>query len=292
MQLRRLGSIIVKELRQLRRDRLTFAMIIGIPTMQLVLFGYAINTDVRHLRAAVADEAHTQLSRRLVADAHARGMKVVLDGVFNHVGTHHPAFRDVREKGQTSRFADWFAIKGWEPFDYEGWFGFGELPTFRKSDQHGLASESVRKHIYEVTRRWMDPDGDGDPSDGVDGWRLDVANEIPMPFWHEWCAFVRGINPDAYITGEIWQRADPWLDGKSFDAVMNYEFAKPAIRWAIDRKNKISASQLDAKLAEPRGMTDEQVSSNISMMPSCAMARADRSSGRHEMRAVRTARRT
>ena len=68
MQLRRLGSIIVKELRQLRRDRLTFAMIIGIPTMQLVLFGYAINLDVRHLEAAVLDQANTSRSRELIAD--------------------------------------------------------------------------------------------------------------------------------------------------------------------------------------------------------------------------------
>ena len=185
-------------------------------------------------------------------EAKKMGFRVIIDGVWNHVGTAHPAFRDVREKGQASRFADWFSVKSWEPFDYEGWFGFGELPTFRKSDEHGLASESVRKHIYEVTRRWMDPDGDGDPSDGIDGWRLDVANEIPMPFWHEWCKFVRSINPDAYITGEIWHRADPWLDGKSFDAVMNYEFAKPAIRWALDRKNKLTASELDARLAELR----------------------------------------
>ena len=185
-------------------------------------------------------------------EAKSMGFRVIIDGVWNHVGTRHPAFRDVREKGRDSRFADWFSVKSWDPFDYEGWFGFGELPTFRKSDEHGLASEAARRHIFEVTRRWMDPDGDGDPSDGVDGWRLDVANEIPMPFWHEWCRFVRSINPQAYITGEIGQRAEPWLDGKAFDAVMNYEFAKPAIRWVLDRKNKIKASELDAKLADLR----------------------------------------
>ena len=67
MNLRRLGSIVIKELRQLRRDRITFAMIIGIPTMQLVLFGYAINLDVRHLDAAVLDQAHTVRSRELIA---------------------------------------------------------------------------------------------------------------------------------------------------------------------------------------------------------------------------------
>src|SRR5690606_31953748 len=68
MSLRRLGSIVVKELRQLRRDRLTFAMIVGIPTMQLVLFGYAINLDVRHLDAAVLDQAGTARSRELIAE--------------------------------------------------------------------------------------------------------------------------------------------------------------------------------------------------------------------------------
>jgi ABC-2 type transport system permease protein len=71
MSLRRLGSIVLKELRQLRRDRLTFAMIVGIPTMQLVLFGYAINLDVRHLEAAVLDEADTARSRELVAGMEA-----------------------------------------------------------------------------------------------------------------------------------------------------------------------------------------------------------------------------
>jgi ABC-2 type transport system permease protein len=68
MSLRRLLSIVVKELRQLRRDRLTFAMIIGIPTMQLLLFGFAINLDVRHLDAAVLDQAQTARSRELIAE--------------------------------------------------------------------------------------------------------------------------------------------------------------------------------------------------------------------------------
>jgi ABC-2 type transport system permease protein len=74
MSLRRLGSIVIKELRQLRRDRLTFAMIIGIPTMQLILFGYAINLDVRNLETAVLDQANTARSRELVADMAATGV--------------------------------------------------------------------------------------------------------------------------------------------------------------------------------------------------------------------------
>jgi cyclomaltodextrinase len=183
--------------------------------------------------------------------AKGRGFRVILDGVWNHVGTAHPAFKDVERNGKRSKYADWFEIRSWRPFEYAGWAGFGELPVFAKSPE-GLASDGVKQHIFDVTRRWMDPDGDGDPSDGIDGWRLDVPNEIAMPFWEEWCALVREINPEAYITGEIWRRADAWLDGKHFDAVMNYPFAESVIRWVGDVARKIGPSELDRRLAELR----------------------------------------
>ncbi|MEY5060171.1 MAG: Neopullulanase 2, partial [Planctomycetota bacterium] len=187
----------------------------------------------------------------LVAELHKAGIKVVLDGVFNHVGDQHEAFADVRANGAKSRFSDWFAIKSFEPFSYEGWAGFGQLPAFAKSEK-GFASDAVRRHIFAVTRRWMDPNMDGDPSDGIDGWRLDVPNEVPMPFWREWRAHVKAINPDAYISGEIWSRADDWLGVRGFDAVMNYPFASAAVQWVGGGARKITASELDSRLAELR----------------------------------------
>lgn len=183
--------------------------------------------------------------------AKERGFRVIIDGVFNHVGTQHPAFRDVVANGKESPYADWFDVRSWDPFVYEGWAGFGDLPVFKKSPD-GLENDVVKEHIFNVTRRWMDPDGDGDPSDGIDGWRLDVPNEIPIPFWVEWCAYVRSINPNAYISGEIWDRADEWLDGRSFDAVMNYEFAKVAFDWIGAKNAKISATEADQRLASLR----------------------------------------
>ena len=184
-------------------------------------------------------------------EAKARGFRVIIDGVFNHVGTAHPAFRDVLRKGRESRFADWFDVRNWDPFEYEGWAGFGGLPAFKKNDD-GIECQAVKDHIFAITRRWMDPDGDGDPSDGIDGWRLDVPNEIALPFWIEWCAEVRSINPEAYISGEIWDRAEEWLDGRSFDAVMNYEFAKVLFDWIGAKNEKITASRADQRLAELR----------------------------------------
>ncbi|MEZ6016458.1 MAG: alpha amylase N-terminal ig-like domain-containing protein [Planctomycetota bacterium] len=184
----------------------------------------------------------------LLKECKARGLRVILDGVFNHVGVRHPAFVDVLANGKDSRFADWFDVRSWEPFDYVGWAGFGELPVFAKAP-HGFASDAVKEHLFAITRRWMDPDGDGDPSDGIDGWRLDVPMEVAMPFWEEWRDLVKSINPDAYITGEVWDLAESWLDGERFDAVMNYRFADTVVAWIGHRADKISASELDRRLA-------------------------------------------
>ena len=188
---------------------------------------------------------------QFIKEAHAAGFHVIIDGVFNHVGRNHPAFQDVLKNGRDSKYADWFDVISWEPFKYRGWAGHDSLPVFKKSAD-GLACEAVKQHIFNVTRRWMDPDGDGDPGDGIDGWRLDVPNEIPMPFWTHWRKLVKSINPEAYITGEIWDQADAWLDGNHFDAVMNYQFAHAAIAWICNRQQKISPSQINNRLARLR----------------------------------------
>lgn len=192
-----------------------------------------------------------RLFLELVAACHERGMKVVIDGVWNHVGQRHPAFADILARGADSPYADWFDVVSWDPFVHRGWAGFDDLPVFKK-DADGLASDAVVEHIHAVTRRWMDPNGDGDPSDGVDGWRLDVPMEIPMPFWDEWRRVVKSINPDAYLSGEVWDRADAWLDGRRFDAVMNYRFADAAVAWIGFEERKITPTELDRRLAELR----------------------------------------
>ncbi|XAM01639.1 alpha-amylase family glycosyl hydrolase [Phycisphaeraceae bacterium D3-23] len=198
-------------------------------------------------------------------DAHNQGFRVVLDGVFNHVGTAHPFFQDVLKNGRDSDYADWFAITDWgDPrnwgnadmhgkpggIQWEAWDQpNGALPAFRKDAELGLAP-GPRQHILDITTRWMDPNGDGDPSDGIDGWRLDVPNDIPHPFWIAWRAHVKAINPDAYITGEIWQWAHPWLQGDQFDAVMNYRFAEAATDFFIDQRDAITPSEFAARLDE------------------------------------------
>jgi glycosidase len=99
-----------------------------------------------------------------------------------------------------------------------------------------LHSESLRQHIFNVTKRWLDPDKDGNPADGVDGFRLDVSGEIPMGFWRDYRKIVRSVNPEAYIVGVIWwlewpdKLLDPkvFLEGDQYDAIMNYRWFRIA----------------------------------------------------------------
>ncbi len=190
----------------------------------------------------------------LIEQAHKRGIRIVIDGVFNHSGVEFWAFQDIQEKQQDSDYRDWFDVTAWDDpatpntneFDYNGWWGYKGLPEF-KEDENGLVSP-VRDYVFDITRRWMDPDGDGDPSDGVDGWRLDVANEVAAPFWHEWSRLVKTINPAAITVGELWDDASEWIKDGRFDNVMNYLFAKTVVDFFVDQDSSISVSEFDNEL--------------------------------------------
>ena len=191
---------------------------------------------------------------QLIEECHNRNIKIIIDGVFNHVGTTFWAFQDVIEKQENSSYKDWFVIKQWDDpltseneFDYECWAGARSLPEFRE-DENGLV-DPVKNHVHSIVKRWIDPNQDGDPSDGIDGWRLDVAEKVNIKFWIEFRGWTKTINPEAYTTGELWWEdwqnnimvnAAPWFQSGAFDADMNYRFANAVKEWVIDVKNKIS----------------------------------------------------
>lgn len=184
----------------------------------------------------------------LIKEVHARGMKIIIDGVFNHTGTQFWAFKDIVENQEQSKYKDWYTIVKYDDpnteeneFEYEGWLGVKDLPEI-KEDSLGLVEEPSN-HVKAIVQRWMDPNNDGDPSDGIDGWRLDVAEMVELEFWREFRTWVKEINPDAYITGEIWwhhwdknemMNAASWLQGDAFDAVMNYRFTRALKKMVVD----------------------------------------------------------
>lgn len=162
--------------------------------------------------------------RALIDASHARGLKVVLDGVFNHASRGFFQFNDLLEQGEASAYRDWFHVDGWpliayddsHPANYAAWWGNRALPKFNTNNP------AVRDFLWDVAEYWM--------RQGIDGWRLDVPNEIDDDsFWQEFRRRVKAINPEAYIVGEIWGDAHRWLAGDQFDAVMNYHFTRPCL---------------------------------------------------------------
>jgi len=208
-----------------------------------------------------------KLFLQLIDEVHKREMKIIIDGVFNHMGIRSWIFHDVIKNQKRSKYKDWFSVTSWDDtikgteFGYEGWFGVKELPEF-KEDDNGIV-EGPKNYIFQITKRWMDPDNDGNPSDGIDGWRLDVAFCIKHKFWKDWRRHVKSINPEAYITAELVDPPDqiaPYLKGDEFDAVMNYNFLYSCSEFFVDEKTRITVSEFDKKLKELRDAFPDCVS--------------------------------
>lgn len=163
---------------------------------------------------------------------HERGVRVVIDGVFNHASRGFFPFQDVAENGSSSPWRDWFYVDGWplRPYDesrsanYAAWWGLRALPKLNTENPE------VREYLMGVAEHWIER--------GADGWRLDVPQEIATKgFWEEFRTRVKGVNPDAYIVGEIWDDASEWIsDGTRFDGTMNYLFAGFTLAFAAGRR--------------------------------------------------------
>ncbi len=205
-----------------------------------------------------------KLFLKLIEEVHKRGMKIIIDGVFNHMGLNSWAFKNVVINQKNSKFKHWFSILNWEDdgkFDYEGWFGVRELPELRE-DENGIV-RGPKEYIFNITKRWMDPNNDGNPSDGIDGWRLDVAFCINHKFWKDWIKLVKSINPDAFLIAEIVDSPEAnidYLKGDEFDAVMNYNFLFATSEYFIDDKTKISTSEFLNKLNHLKTLYNKEIS--------------------------------
>jgi neopullulanase len=222
--------------------------------------------------------------RELVDAAHARGIRVILDGVFNHTGRGFWPFHHLLECGADSPYLDWFTVKGWplapyprnpqEKLNYDAWWNLPALPKLNTD------SPAVREYLFDVARHWIEQ--------GIDGWRLDVPSEIDDDdFWRTFRTVVKSANPEAYICGEIWHEARRWLEGDQFDAVMNYLFTSPTISFFAAKTVRteyrpphlhfapIDAQQLAAQIDQMYGLYDWEINfAQMNMLDSHDMARA------------------
>ncbi len=176
--------------------------------------------------------------KALIDTLHGAGIKIILDGVFNHTSTDFFAFADVRKNGEKSEFKDWFNFKSFpvnmQKPNYDCWWNIGSMPKLN------IKNPDVYDFLLSVAHYWM-------KNTAIDGFRLDVPEELPHSFWKDFRKAVKSYNKEAYIVGEIWSDGSKWLAGDQFDGVMNYRLRNSLLSFFV--KKDIKAGELDIKLA-------------------------------------------
>ena len=192
----------------------------------------------------------TEDLKELVQKSHERGMKVVLDAVYNHTGREFFAFQDILEKGEKSKYLDWYFIDELPPRGE-----WGEIPNFKCFGYYGgmpklnLKNPEVEKYITDVACYWI-------KECDIDGWRLDVGDEISHFFWKNFRKAIKAVKKDMLIIGEIWHYAGDFLEGDEWDTVMNYSFYLNLIDLLADEK--INVSQFVQNLGYLKGRLNKK----------------------------------
>ncbi|HPS39589.1 MAG TPA: alpha-amylase family glycosyl hydrolase [Candidatus Cloacimonadota bacterium] len=202
----------------------------------------------------------------LVKEAHSRAMKIIVDVAFNHTGETFWAFRDCKEKGENSAWWNWYDWKKWplpeplpsdfKPKDYyQCWWGIKDMPDLNYDlsrphpDENAVTdieqaepNATLIAHLMEVVRWWL-------REVDIDGFRLDVPDEVPYWFWELFRKEVKAIKPDAWLVGEIWNDASFWISPRYFDSVMNYAYFKAPAHDLFLHKN-ISIAEFINRVSE------------------------------------------
>lgn len=165
-----------------------------------------------------------ELLKKLVQACHDRGIRVILDAVFNHCSERFPPFQDVLRYGKDSPYAEWFHVHSFPLRTEEGIPTYDTFGFYANMPKFNTAHPKVKEYLLGVAEYWI-------KEVQLDGWRLDVADEIDLHFWRDFRKVVKQANPEAYIVGEVWSDSLTWLQGDQFDSVMNYPFSDKVLEF-------------------------------------------------------------
>ncbi len=187
--------------------------------------------------------------KKLVRELHKRGMRIILDGVFNHCGEKFFAFQDVLRNGKDSKYKDWFVVEDFpltkkpEP-NYRCWGGIAHMPEFNTDNPE------TRKYLLNVVRYWIE-------EADIDGWRLDTAEYLEPTFVKDIRKTAKKAKKDAYVVGEVMGISSSWFKGDCLDAVMNYKLWENLVKFFAE--SKCNAKEFDGTLRFLRGSYPKSV---------------------------------
>lgn len=217
--------------------------------------------DYRKIDPDFGDE---KVFKKLVDECHKRGIKVMLDAVFNHMGDQSPQWQDVLAKGENSKYADWFHINEF-PATYKASDDFEEAydityDTFAFTPHMpklNTTNPEVQEYLLATAKYWIE-------TFDIDAWRLDVANEVDHAFWKKFRQVCDETKKDFYILGEIWHSAQKWLEGDEFHGVMNYAYTDAIMGYFVKEQLSLEAmiSAMNQQLMLYRDQTN-QVQFNV-----------------------------
>lgn len=225
------------------RQKLDYLQDLGVDTLYLTPIFTAPSTHKYDASDYFSiDPALGTLSefQQLLSDLHRRGMRLMLDGVFNHCGDRHPAFEAAVRQGPGSPTWNWYFFKGYpvrrRPSPNYRHAGIYYLPKWN------LSNVEVRAHLQKAIRFWTEL--------GIDGWRLDVPWYVEEhAFWQEMRELVRSINPEAYLVGEHWGDAAPWLQGDQFDGATDYRLRDAILGFVTPGSGKLTGQETGERLS-------------------------------------------
>ncbi|MFV0555517.1 MAG: glycoside hydrolase family 13 protein [Lactovum sp.] len=194
------------------------------------------------------DFGDKELFKKIVKECHQRGIKVMLDAVFNHIGDLSPYWQDVLKNQKKSKYANWFHVNNWpvhytetEDFEYTADASYDTFAFTPHMPKWNTSNPEVIDYLLNVASYWI-------KEFDIDAWRLDVANEVDHQFWKKFRKICDQTKKDFYIVGEIWHNSQSWLNGDEFSSVMNYAYTQAILDGCI--KSKISLEKMASKMNE------------------------------------------
>lgn len=194
-----------------------------------------------------------ETAKSLIDKCHKKGIRVIFDAVFNHSGDDFFAFQDIIKNGEKSKYKDWYLIDSF-PINQEALNYYTFANNISKMPKLNILNEEVRNYLINVGKYWIN-------EIGIDGWRLDVSDEVSHSFWKDFRKEIKSINKDAIIIGEIFHNGFAFLKGDEFDGIMNYTFKNACVDFFA--KRIINAKEFLSILSESRMLYMNSISNQM-----------------------------